>query len=134
MYRSTLIACLLLASALPLAANAATAATRTPQQQRMADCSAKNKGLKGDTYKEAQRTCLSTHSAAPAAMAAAPAAAAPAPMAKPAAPAMAPAPAATATAATTPQQRMTKCNADASTKHLAGAGRKSFMSGCLSTH
>jgi len=47
---------------LPLAATAAT-----PQQQRMADCSAKNKGLKGDAYKSAQSTCLSSHAAAPAA-------------------------------------------------------------------
>jgi len=41
---------------LPLAATAAT-----PQQQRMADCSAKNKGLKGDAYKTAQSACLSGH-------------------------------------------------------------------------
>ena len=41
---------------LPLAAAAAT-----PQQQRMADCSAKNKGLKGDAYKTAQSACLSGH-------------------------------------------------------------------------
>ncbi len=34
-------------------------ATNTPQQQRMADCSAKNKGLTGDAYKSAQKACLS---------------------------------------------------------------------------
>lgn len=58
MYRTGLLAGLLLATALPLAANAASAAARTAQQQRMADCSAKNKGLKGDAYKQAQRSCL----------------------------------------------------------------------------
>ncbi len=56
MYRPALLACLLLATALPLAA-----ATRAPQQQCMADFSAKNKGMKGDAYKQAQRSCLTTH-------------------------------------------------------------------------
>ena len=60
MKASFLLAAALLLS-LPLAANAAT-----PQQQRMADCSAKNKGLKGDAYKSAQSACLSSHAAAPA--------------------------------------------------------------------
>ena len=123
MYRPALLACLLLATALPLAANAAPATTRTPQQQRMADCSAKNKGLKGDAYKQAQSACLSGHAATPAA-------ATPAATATPAAPA---APA-VAAAPTTPQQRMTQCNTDASAKHLSGDARKTFMSGCLRTH
>lgn len=99
MNRLPLLLCLLLLAAAPLAA---TASTPTPQQQRMADCSAKNKGMKGDAYKEAQRSCLS--GAAPAA------------------------------AATTPQQRMTKCNADAGTQKLSGEPRKAFMSNCLKTH
>jgi hypothetical protein len=30
----------------------------TPQQQKMADCSAKNKGKTGDDYKKAQSECL----------------------------------------------------------------------------
>ncbi len=34
-------------------------------------------------------------------------------------------------AATTPQERMRKCNADAGTKKLAGDARKTFMSSCL---
>ena len=42
----------------------------TAQQQKMADCSAANKGKKGDDYKSSQKACLSG----------APAAAAPAPM------------------------------------------------------
>ena len=135
MYRPALLACLLLATALPLAASAAPTATRTPQQQRMADCSAKNKGMKGDAYKQAQRSCLSTH-ATPAA-AAAPAMAAHPAMAtsSPAAAKPTPMPAAhTATAAVTPQQRMASCNTDAASKHLAGDARKTFMSSCLRTH
>ena len=100
MYRPALLACLLLATALPLAASAATAATRTPQQQRMADCSAKNKGKTGEDYKTAQKACLSG----------------PAPM------------------ASTPQERMKTCNADAAAKKLAGDARKTFMSGCLKAH
>ncbi|WP_305804583.1 PsiF family protein [Stenotrophomonas sp. YIM B06876] len=58
------LACLLLTAVIPLAANAATP---TAQQQRMAECSAKNKGMKGEAYKEAQRACLSSHPAAAAA-------------------------------------------------------------------
>lgn len=133
MYRPALLACLLLVTALPLAANAATTATRTPQQQRMADCSAKNKGMKGDAYKQAQRNCLTTHAAS--ATTPAPAMAAHAPMTAPAPVAPKPMPAAhTATAATTPQQRMASCNTDAASKHLVGDARKSFMSSCLRTH
>ncbi len=122
MYRTALLAGLLLATALPLAANAASAAARTAQQQRMADCSAKNKGLKEDAFKQAQRSCLITHGAP--VTTAAPATAA-------ATPAMA---AHTATAAVTPQQRMASCNTDASSRHLSGDARKTFMSGCLRSH
>lgn len=57
MKASFLLAAVLLVG-LPLAVNAAT-----PQQQRMAECSAKNKGLKGDAYKTAQSSCLSGHTA-----------------------------------------------------------------------
>lgn len=90
----SLLACLLLIAS-PVLASAAT-----PQQQRMADCSAKNKGKTGEDYKSAQKACLSG-----------------------------PAP-----AATTPQERMKHCNADAATKKLAGDARKTFMSGCLKAH
>ena len=41
----------------------------TASQQKMADCSAANKGKKGDEYKSAQKACLS---GAPAAAASAP--------------------------------------------------------------
>jgi len=49
----SLLACLALLGS-PLFTHAETA-----QQQRMADCSAKNKGKKGDEYKAAQKACLS---------------------------------------------------------------------------
>ncbi|MET4614734.1 hypothetical protein ABIA71_000279 [Stenotrophomonas sp. 2619] len=90
----SLLACLLLIGS-PVLAQAAT-----PQQQRMADCSAKNKGKTGEAYKSAQKACLSG----------------PAPV------------------ATTPQERMKTCNADAAAKKLAGDARKTFMSGCLKAH
>jgi hypothetical protein len=36
----------------------ASAASKTPQQQRMADCAAQNKGKTGDDYKNAQKRCM----------------------------------------------------------------------------
>ena len=50
------------------AADAASAPAKklTPQQQKMADCSAANKGKTGDDYKSSQKACLSG-TAAPAA-------------------------------------------------------------------
>jgi hypothetical protein len=51
------------------AADAAASKPLTAQQQKMADCSAANKGKKGDEYKSAQKACLS---GAPAAAASAP--------------------------------------------------------------
>ena len=47
------------------AADAAASKPLTEQQQKMADCSAANKGKKGDEYKAAQNACLAG-SAAPA--------------------------------------------------------------------
>ncbi|WMJ68783.1 PsiF family protein [Stenotrophomonas sp. 24(2023)] len=91
MIRSTLLAALLVL-AVPTLAQATT-----PQQQRMADCSAKNKGKTGEEYKAAQKACLSGQPAK----------------------------------ATTPQERMKQCNADAASKKLAGDTRKTFMSSCL---
>ena len=41
------------------AADAAASKPLTAQQQKMADCSAANKGKKGDEYKTAQKACLS---------------------------------------------------------------------------
>jgi len=52
------------------AADAAPAASKplTAQQQKMADCSAANKGKKGAEYKAAQKACLSGDAAASAPM------------------------------------------------------------------
>jgi len=50
------------------AADAAASKPMTAQQQKMADCSAANKGKKGDEFKAAQKACLSGQ-AAPAASA-----------------------------------------------------------------
>ena len=54
------------------AADAASAPTKklTAQQQKMADCSAANKGKTGDDYKNSQKACLSA--SAPAAAASTP--------------------------------------------------------------
>jgi hypothetical protein len=46
------------------AADAAASKPLTAQQQKMADCSAANKGKKGDEYKAAQKACLSGQAAA----------------------------------------------------------------------
>ena len=48
-----------IAAAGVFAADAAASKPLTAQQQKMADCSAANKGKKGDEYKAAQKACLS---------------------------------------------------------------------------
>ncbi|WP_369943590.1 PsiF family protein [Xanthomonas medicagonis] len=53
---------LLSLSAAPLLADAATK-PQTAQQSLMAQCSAQNKGKKGDEYKSAQKACLSGNAA-----------------------------------------------------------------------
>ena len=60
-------ACLI---ALPMTMSTAYAAdaAMTPQQQRMATCSAQNKGKKGDEYKKDQSACLKGQTAAAAPM------------------------------------------------------------------
>lgn len=45
------------------AADAAASKPMTAQQQKMANCSAANKGKKGDEYKSAQKACLSGEAA-----------------------------------------------------------------------
>ncbi|HYP30220.1 MAG TPA: PsiF family protein [Burkholderiaceae bacterium] len=52
------------------AADAAASKPLTAQQQKMADCSAANKGKKGAEYKAAQKACLSGQAASAAAPAA----------------------------------------------------------------
>jgi len=54
---------LCVAAAGVFAADAAASKPMTAQQQKMADCSAANKGKKGDEYKAAQKACLSGQAA-----------------------------------------------------------------------
>lgn len=85
--------------------------------EKMKGCSKEAAGMKGEERKAFMKKCLSkdyalkSDKAAPAA----PAAAAPA----------------TSAAASTQQDRMKACNADAKAKGLAGEERKKFMSTCL---
>lgn len=78
--------------------------TMTAQQEKMATCSHESKGMKGDAHKKFMSDCLhgKTEAAAPA-----------------------------TPAKTSQQEKMKTCNADAKSKALKGAERKSFMSTCL---
>lgn len=98
------------------AADATPAKPMTAQQTKMSACSkdAHGKGLKGDEYKSFMSTCLKGSSAAPAAT-----------------PVAAPTPAKPASARKAQQEKMKTCNAEATTKSLKGAERKTFMSTCL---
>ena len=87
--------------------------------EKMKGCSKEATGMKGDERKAFMKKCLSKdyvlkHDA----MVGAPAAATPATPATPA-------------AASTQQDKMKACNADAKTKGLKGDERKKFMSACL---
>ncbi len=75
--------------------------TPTAQQQRMVDCNKQVAGKKGADRKTSMSTCLKGGVAAM-----------PAPR-------------------STQQQKMTNCNADASSKALKGAQRQAFMGSCL---
>jgi hypothetical protein len=91
-------------------AAASSAKPLSSSQQKMSDCSHAAKGKTGADYKSAVSACMKGKSSE----AAAPAAAA-----------------AETGAKQTPQERMKSCNADAKTKALTGAARKTFMSTCL---
>jgi len=97
-------------------APAAAAPAVNSQQQKMKDCNAqaKTKALTGADRKTFMKTCLSGSSAS---------AAAAAPTAD--------AGAAVSSGKATQQQKMKDCNAQATTKTLKGADRKTFMSTCL---
>lgn len=88
------------------AAHSADAATKTPQQEKMATCNKDAKGKKGDERKTFMKECLSAKADAAAA---------------PASTAMSPKEA--------QQHKMKTCNTDAASKK--GAERKAFMSECL---
>ncbi|MDH2918351.1 MAG: PsiF family protein [Sideroxydans sp.] len=87
------------------------------QQEKMKGCNVEAKGMKGADRKAFMSKCLKKDYTLKAA--------APAAEAKPTASAAAPA------AAPTQQNKMKSCNADAKTKALKGADRKTFMSACL---
>ena len=59
MKQSIIALSLALAATGVFAADAAASKPLTAQQQKMADCSAANKGKKGDDFKNAQKACLS---------------------------------------------------------------------------
>ena len=111
-YKAYMSTCLKGGSAAAPAAPVATSKATT-QQQRMKTCNAdaKTKALKGAARKSFMSSCLKGESTA----------AAPTATAK-----------ATSTSKRTSQQeKMKSCNAEAKTKTLKGAARKSFMSTCL---
>jgi len=87
-------------------------AKQQAQRQRMTDCSkdAKAKGLKGDDRKTYMKSCLKGEADTAGASAMSDA----------------------KSAKTTQQEKMKSCNADAKTKGLKGADRKTFMKTCLS--
>jgi hypothetical protein len=87
------------------------------QQEKMKGCNKEATGMKGAERKAFMSKCLKKDYTLKAASAPA--------EAKPTASAAAP------TAAPTQQNKMKTCNADAKTKALKGAERKSFMSSCL---
>jgi hypothetical protein len=120
------------------AADKAPADTLTPQQQKMSDCSkdAHAKSLKGDEYKTYMSTCMKgtgTPAAAGTTATKTPAATAtPAADAKPADASKTKSDPFVGTGAANPQQqKMKTCAADAKTKGLKGADRRTFMSTCL---
>jgi hypothetical protein len=94
------------------AATAATAKPHTAQQQRMVNCNKQATGKKGAERKAFMSTCLKGGGAAAAAEPTAATAAVP-------------------SAKQAQQEKMKTCSADAKTKALKGAERKTFMSGCL---
>jgi hypothetical protein len=73
----------------------------TPQQQRMKDCNAEAKGMKGQERKDFMKQCLSGKQAE------------------------------RKEARSAQQDKMKTCNADAKAKGLKGDERKAFMSDCL---
>ena len=105
-----------------LAAGVASAATpgkpMTTSQQRMAECSHQSKGMKGAAHKKFMSECMKGHAAAP--MAGAKHEMAKHEMAKP-----------MMGSKTMQQEKMKACSAEAKTKKLSGAARKTFMSSCL---
>jgi hypothetical protein len=88
-------------------AQAATGKTLTPQQQRMGQCSHQAKGKHGDERRAFMSSCLRGKSAATSKA---------------------------TDAGATQRDKMKSCNAEARSKSLKGAARKTFLKSCLSTN
>lgn len=100
----------------PFAAAAEEAKPAAPQQQRMRDCNAEARDMKGQPRKDFMKDCLSGKQAANKAAREE---------------RRAERQEERQTARTAQQDRMKTCNADASAKALKGDARKAFMSDCL---
>ena len=104
-----------------LAAGVASAATpskpMTTSQQRMAECSHQSKGMKGAAHKKFMSECMKGHAAAPMAGHE---------MTKPMMSGKH-----MMNGKAMQQEKMKDCSAEAMTKKLSGAARKTFMSTCL---
>ena len=121
-----LIGALALTSLLAVGVASATTPSKpmTTSQQRMAECSHQSKGMKGAAHKKFMSECMKGHAAA--SMAGSKPMMAGHEMAKPMmggkhmmnGKAM-------------QQEKMKDCSAEAKTKKLSGAARKTFMSSCL---
>jgi hypothetical protein len=124
---SLALACLLFAGGAS-AATTASGKTMTPQQERMAECSHKSKGMHGAEHKTFMSNCLKGHAAMPMATAKHEMAqhemTAKHEMAKPG----------MMGGKAMQNEKMKTCNAEAKTKKLMGAERKTFMSECLKAH
>ncbi|MHB8311387.1 MAG: PsiF family protein [Metallibacterium sp.] len=120
-------ACMLLAGGAS-ATTTAKGEIMSPQQERMADCSHQSKGMHGAAHTTFMNNCLKGHGAASMA-------AGKHEMAKPmmgGKPMMSGKPMMGSKAMQ--QEKMKDCSAQAKTKKLMGAARKTFMSECLKAH
>ena len=120
-----LIGALALTSLLAVGVASATTPSKpmTTSQQRMAECSHQSKGMKGEAHKKFMSECMKGHAAAP--MAGTKHEMAKHEMVKHemAKPMMG--------GKAMQQEKMKACSAEAKTKKLSGAARKTFMSSCL---
>lgn len=113
----TLVACAL---AFTSGVHAQDTKTKTPQQQKFADCAHKSKGLKGEEHKQFMSTCLRGGTRAMNADTASKGVSMKHPMSEHPNDKM-----------MTSQQRMKTCSTEAKSQQLKGNDRKAFMSECM---
>ncbi|MDE2233922.1 MAG: phosphate starvation-inducible protein PsiF [Gammaproteobacteria bacterium] len=94
--------------------------TKSPQQQKFADCSHKSKGLKGEEHKKFMHECLGNDTRASNAAAASNGMDMKHPKSPDTNPGM-----------MTSQQRMKACSTEAKNQNLKGNDRKAFMRDCM---